>query len=135
MAKYQKGQSGNPAGKPKGALSPSGRLRDAIGKDLPKILAVLREKALDGDVQAAALLLSRALPALRPESSSQVIPGAGNSISERAEAVIASALSGETSPSVTGELMAALVQQGRIFEISDFDRRLAALEEKNHGAK
>ena len=128
MAKFEKGISGNSKGKPRGALSPSGRLRESIAKDLPGILATLCQRALEGDVQAAALLLSRALPPLRPETAAQVLPVAGNGLAERAEAVIAGALSGELPPNTAGELLAALSQQGRILETAELMQRIERLE-------
>ena len=131
MAKYQKGQSGNPSGKPKGALSPSGRLRDAIAKDLPKILAMLRDRALEGDVQAASLLLSRCLPPLRPASATQAIKLSGASLGERAEAIVKAAVDGELPTSAAAELMGVLSGQAKILETIELERRIAALEERN----
>jgi hypothetical protein len=131
MAKYQKGQSGNPSGKPKGALSPSGRLRDAIAKDLPKILSALRDRALEGDVQAASLLLSRCLPPLRPESSTQAIKLSGVSLGERAEAIVKAAVDGELPTNAAAELMGVLGGQAKILETIELERRIAALEERN----
>lgn len=131
MAKYQKGQSGNPSGKPKGALSPSGRLRDAIAKDLPKILSTLRDRALEGDVQAASLLLSRCLPPLRAESAAQYISVPGSSLGERAEAIVKAAVGGELPTNAAAELMGVLAGQAKILETIELERRIAALEERN----
>ena len=130
MPKFQKGQSGNPSGKPKGALSPSGRIREAIAADLPKILATLRDRALGGDVQAASVLLSRCLPPLRPESSVQSIKADGPTLGDRAEAIIAAAVSGEIPTSSAAELMSLLTGQAKILETVELERRIAALEAK-----
>ena len=130
MPKFQKGQSGNPRGKPKGALSPSGRIREAIAADLPKILATLRDRALDGDVQAASVLLSRCLPPLRPESAAQSIKVGGATLGARAEAIMAAAVSGELPTSSAAELMGVLTGQAKIIETVELERRIAALEAK-----
>lgn len=65
--KFQKGQSGNPAGKKPGCGKLQ-KLRASLEKDLPEILAAITEQAKSGDPQAAKLLLDRCLPALRPET-------------------------------------------------------------------
>lgn len=131
MAKFVKGQSGNPAGKPRGALSPSGRLREAIAKDIPEILAVLRKQALGGDVSAASLLLSRCLPPLRPDSSAQAITGTGGSLGERVEAVVSAAIAGQLPTNAAAELMSVLTGQAKILETIELEQRIAALE-NNH---
>ncbi|MDP3537439.1 MAG: DUF5681 domain-containing protein [Azonexus sp.] len=132
MARFQKGTSGNPQGKPKGALSPSGRLREAIAGDIPKILGVLRDKALEGDVQAAGLLISRCLPPLRPESASLSIETGGGTLGERSEAVVAAAIAGQIPHDAAAGLMSVLTAQAKILETLELERRIAALEE-NHG--
>lgn len=128
VAKFEKGKSGNPRGKPKGALSPSGRLREAIAGDIPAILGVLRDKALEGDVQAAGLLISRCLPPLRPESAAQFINTAGGSLGERAEAVVGAAIAGQIAPDAAAGLMSVLTAQAKILETIELERRIAALE-------
>lgn len=131
--KFQKGRSGNPAGRPKGTKNGSGALREAIREELPSILRNLIELARGGDTQAAGVLLSRALPPLRPVSEATEIPGAGESLGERAEAISAAALSGAISPTTASELMSVLSGQARIVEIAELEQRIAALEER-HGS-
>lgn len=128
MTKFQKGRSGNPKGRPAGIPSPTAKLRNIIADDLPGILAALVEKAKDGDVGAANLLLSRCLPPLRPQSEADEIPLAGETLAERAEGVAAAALAGELSPSVASELMAMLGQHGRILETAELMQRIERLE-------
>ena len=128
MAKFEAGKSGNPAGKPRGALSSAGRLRAAIAEDLPEIITVLRERALSGDVQAAALLLNRAIPALRPESASTEVASNGKTLSQRAEAIVAAVLAGEIPGDIANSFMSALVAQSKVMETDELLLRIERLE-------
>lgn len=128
MAKFKPGVSGNPAGKPKGAVSAATKLRQAIAADLPEIVDVLRQQALAGDVGAARLLLERALPPLRAEAAPAAVTPTAPGLGERAEAVVTAALAGALSPTTATELMGVLGQHARIAETTDLEQRLADLE-------
>ena len=62
MAKFTKGQSGNPAGRPIGSKNKSTQFKELLEEDLPKLVSVLRDKALEGDMNAMRLLLERLVP-------------------------------------------------------------------------
>lgn len=132
MAKFQKGQSGNPSGKPRGCKSKWTAVREAIADELPAILGALRRRALEGDVAAATALLDRCLPKLKPTHGEVEIPGAGKTLAERAEAIAAAALSGELQPDTASDLMNLLASQARIKEVAELEARITALEER-HG--
>jgi hypothetical protein len=125
---FVKGKSGNPTGKPKGTRHKSTKLRDAIANDMQEIIAVLVGRAKDGDTSAAALLFSRTLPPLRPQSEPPEIALAGITLDERAEAITSAALAGELSPTGATELMSLLAQQARIAEVTELAERLERIE-------
>jgi len=62
MAKFLKGCSGNPAGRPVGSKNKSTQFRELLEDDLPALISVLRDKALEGDMNAMRLLLERLVP-------------------------------------------------------------------------
>ena len=62
MAKFTKGQSGNPAGRPVGSKNKCTQFRELLEDDLPALVSVLREKALEGDMNAMRLMLERLVP-------------------------------------------------------------------------
>ena len=62
MAKFTKGCSGNPAGRPVGSKNKCTQFRELLEDDLPALVSVLRDKALDGDMNAMRLLLERLVP-------------------------------------------------------------------------
>ncbi len=95
MSKFQKGQSGNPSGRPKGALGMAGRLRAAIQGDAEQIIQSLITQAKGGDTAAAKLLLDRVCPALKPEAQAVDLEQlATGSLIEKAEAVLSAAGAG-----------------------------------------
>lgn len=128
MPRFKPGQSGNPAGKPKGTKHATTAMREAIAADLPEIIQALATKAKDGDTQAASLLLSRCLPPLRPQSEPEAIPVDGDGLAARADAIAAASLRGEISPTTAAELMAMLNAQARVLEVADLNERISRLE-------
>ena len=62
MAKFVKGCSGNPAGRPVGSKNKCTQFRELLEDDLPALVSVLRDKALEGDMNAMRLLLERLVP-------------------------------------------------------------------------
>ena len=60
---FRPGQSGNPAGRPKGSINKQlAMLRDAVEKVLPLVV----DSAMNGDTEAQQLILERGLPKLKP---------------------------------------------------------------------
>ena len=62
MTKFVKGQSGNPAGRPVGSKNKCSQFRELLEDDLPALVSVLLDKALEGDMNAMRLLLERLVP-------------------------------------------------------------------------
>lgn len=66
---FVKGQSGNPAGRPKGIIDRRARLNRALLDNADNLLSIATAKAQAGDPQMLSLLLSRVMPVLKPEGS------------------------------------------------------------------
>lgn len=62
MPKFTKGQSGNPAGRPIGSKNKSTQFKELLEEDLPALVSVLRNKAMEGDMSAMRLVLERLVP-------------------------------------------------------------------------
>jgi hypothetical protein len=127
MARWQKGISGNPRGRPKGS-GEIGKLRAAIAEALPDILAALIEKARAGDVQAAKLLLERTLPAVKAVELPEAVPLEGGTLTDQGNAVLRLLATGEIGPERAAALLSAIAQLARVAEIDDLTRRIEALE-------
>lgn len=74
MAKFEKGQSGNPNDRPRGT-GVVAKLREAIQDEMPEIIDALVLAAKAGDVSAAKVLIDKVIPTLRsvnPPSSGEI---------------------------------------------------------------
>lgn len=109
MAKYVPGQSGNPSGKPRGAVGLPGKLRLALAQEAQGILDAMIQAAKQGDTTAAGLILSRVIPPLRPNHGPVNLPGLEDaSPNEQLRQVIAATASGEIAPDVAVALVTML---------------------------
>ncbi|MGE0582994.1 MAG: DUF5681 domain-containing protein [Steroidobacteraceae bacterium] len=66
---FKPGVSGNPRGRPRGIVEKRARVTNALLRDAAKIAEVVSAAAQGGDMTAAALVLARSVPALKPEGS------------------------------------------------------------------
>lgn len=130
ISRFTKGQSGNPAGRPKGS-GIAGELRKAITDSAPDIVATMITNAKAGDMQAAKALLDKVLPTLKPEALSVLLPDMveAETLSAKAEAAIDAAGAGELSPSAASDLVSAIAGLARIVETTELQKRLEALEQ------
>lgn len=131
---FKPGESGNPAGKPKGTRDRRSVWRETLAGELDPILAALVAKAKSGDVQAAALILSRTCAPLRPSRAPIDVPGIpeGATATEIATALVRAATRGELPSDAAAELVAAHVAVARLREVDELAARLEALEARHH---
>ncbi|MFM4870939.1 hypothetical protein [Aeromonas caviae] len=116
----------------------AGRKRAPIPKAMidratPEILETVIAQATAGDLQACALILARGVQPLRPSLAPVRILTqaqlASMSPAQRADAVNAAALSGKLPADVAASLLDGIAKACAIFESSELEARLAALEE------
>jgi|SRR5690554_7659015 len=125
---FKKGQSGNPAGRPKGS-GIAGRLREAINQDADEIVKALITEAKAGDVSAAKILLDRICPALKNEAQAVDLPElSAGSLTERATAALDAVAAGELAPDVAAQLIQSVGTLARVVEIDELEQRLTAIE-------
>jgi hypothetical protein len=135
--RFRKGQSGNPAGKPKGARHMTTLLAERLMQDdAENIVNAVLTAARNGDMTAARIVLDRIAPTRRDNSVSFDLP----KIERPADAVVASAAilsavaDGSLTPGEAGEISKLIDGFVRTLEASEFEERLARLEEKAHEA-
>ncbi len=131
--RFKPGRSGNPKGRPRGALNKTTLVLRAIMQDQAEaVLQVLIDQAMTGDVTAARAILERLVPVARetpvdagavalPELSAATLPAA-------VAAVVQSVASGSLTPGQGEKLVAMLQGFGRAVELQEIEQRIAALE-------
>lgn len=125
--KFSPGQSGNPAGRPRGPRAPSeAKLRGDLLQKAPEIITALLEQATNGDVAAAKALLDRCLPPLRAIETPAPIPL--GSLADAPARIVAGVEQGLLTPGQAASLASAVAALTRTLEVIDFEARLAALE-------
>ena len=133
---FQPGQSGNPAGRPKGSANKNlAMLRDAVEKVLPLVV----DRALAGDAEAQKLILERGLPKLKSVATPDnfTIPEGGTH--EQAQAILMQAAGGELSVAKARELITellpaleALAQSRQMVQRTFSNAYLCGLYERTH---
>lgn len=123
------GQSGNPKGRPPGLRAEA--LRGIVQSRAHELIEVAMQQALTGDSSTLQFLLSRVLPPLRPVSTPLPISAEHREHPMAlASALVSSACNGEDSPDAAIALLGALGNLVKVQEAVEFERRLAALEER-----
>jgi Family of unknown function (DUF5681) len=138
MAKFKKGQSGNPNGRAKGSRNRATILADQIfdeklfGED--KKAEVLITKAIElaegGDAACLRLCFERIAPVRRDRSVYFELPKmteAKDAVSASA-AIVAAVAGGELTPSEAAELSKVVDSYARTLQAVEFEERLTKLE-------
>ncbi len=124
---FKKGQSGNPAGRPKGSRDKRLSLMLSNEKRLQRKLVRM---ALHGDIRAMQIIADRLWPRLRPEAVPIFIKAKTTDLADTGRSVIAAAMAGEITADVLRDLVSALYGQGKIVELTELEQRLQALEKQ-----
>jgi hypothetical protein len=131
--RFQKGASGNPAGRPKGSrhryLMAAEMLLDG---EAEKLTRKAIELALDGDMTALRLCMERIVPARRDRPILVDLPiiESVRDASKAAAVLVAAVAAGELTPTEAADVSKLLDNYTRILEAQDFEERLQILEGK-----
>ncbi|HCL3144085.1 TPA: hypothetical protein N2A34_001826 [Pseudomonas aeruginosa] len=129
---WQPGQSGNPKGRPIGSRNKKNVIAEEFEKDGSAVARVVMDAALEGDMQAANMVLQRLSPPLRARAEKvtfELTPDAP--LHQQANQVLASVAEGAIDPE-TGKLLIDCIQSvAGIRAVDELEARLQTLEEKN----
>ena len=135
---FKPGQSGNPAGRPKGRRNRSSMAAEALlDGESESLTRRCIDLAMEGDPTALRVCLSRILPVKRERTIELDLPALeGSQDSLRAiGTVLEAAGAGEITPT-EGQAVASLVEaHRRTFEVEELERRIEALEAQHCAAR
>lgn len=125
------GPSPNPSGRPKGIVDKRSRVSQALMDDAPAVARVVIDAALEGDMQAASLVLSRIAPVLRGQMEKVAFEfDATAPVARQVEQVLAAVARGQVAPDVGKQIIDAVQALSTIRATEELEARLAALEQK-----
>ena len=131
---WKPGTSGNPAGRKPGA-GEVGKVRAAMAKHVPALVAVLLERALAGDIGAARLLLERTIAPLKASEEPAPLALPDGTLTEQGRAVLGAVAAGELAPGQGAALLASLGTLAKLIETDELAARVAALEARHGNAQ
>lgn len=127
--RFKPGQSGNPAGKPKGARNKATKaMMILLEGETEALTRKAIEKALEGDTAALRICLDRIAPA--PRSAAQCINMEipSGTLTEIARTFVTAAAVGEIPPDIAAQLVSAVASVAKVEEMENVKERLDALE-------
>ena len=129
--KFQPGESGNPAGRPKGSLNKTTlAMQELMEGEAEHITRKAIELAKAGDIAAIRLVLERLLPARKDSPITLELPAPieQQDITQLMAVVLTATLNGEITPS-EGQALSGLVETYRkAKETCELERKLEALQ-------
>lgn len=124
-------KSPNPKGRPKGIVDRRQKVQVALMDDAPAIARVVIDAALEGDMQAASLVLARIAPTLRSQAQPVTFEfDATAPIARQVEMVLDGIASGAVPADIGKQIIDAVGALSAIRATEELEARLAALEAK-----
>ena len=131
---FEKGQSGNPAGRRPGSRNKARLLAEAMFEgETETIIRMAIDKAKEGDVTAIRLCLERVFPRLRDQLTPFDLPpinGAPEALAALTT-IVAGVRGGDLTAAEGSELSKLVDHYLRALEAKDFEQRLHMLEGKS----
>lgn len=122
-------RSPNPAGRPKGIVDKRMKMRQMLDGKVEDVLAVVIKAALANDIQAASLVLSRAMPSLKSRDDHvQFDLNTKAPLAEQVEQVLSAMAGGDISPDTAKQVIETIGALGAVRQMEELEQRLAALE-------
>ena len=135
MALFEKGESGNPSGRPPGIRDKRTAMRDLLLPNAPELVAKAVEMAKAGDATALRICLDRLIPPAKARDDPVTLPRMDSSQADNARVVVKALAEGEITPEEAVTILQALTSQVRIIEADEIDKRIAAPEQAMDLAK
>lgn len=124
-------KSPNPTGRPKGIVDKRMKLTKALADDAPAITRVVIDAALEGDMQAANIVLSRVAPPIKAQAErvefelSPDVP-----LADQAQQILVAVSEGKVDPETGKTLVGCVHSVAGIRAVEELEHRLTLLEAK-----
>lgn len=123
--------SPNPAGRPPGIRERKAKVMENLLDNVNGILDKMVEAALAGDAAAAAVVVNRVIPTLRPQSEKvEFVLNADELISKQIEQVLSAVAKGEVAPDVGKRIVEMVQALGNVRAVEELEQRIIKLEGK-----
>lgn len=129
---FQKGESGNPAGRPKGIPDRRQLLRDMLLPEAPKLVEAAIQRALNGDTALLKSCLDKLIPNCRQQTRVNVETTDGDSATQKGRNLVRGLYSGGLALEEGRMLMEILAIQAKLEEQEELAKRIDLLEQA-HG--
>ena len=104
-----------------------GKVNALIREAAPDVVAAVINKAKDGDITAASLLLARAVPPLKAVSPSVTVRGPVQSLADLVRALLVAGVE-DADPNAVSQLIRATLDATKVIESTDLESRVKSLE-------
>lgn len=128
---FPPGQSGNPAGRPKGVQNKVTMAAQALlDGEAEALTRKVVELALGGNIQALRLCLERLLPPRKERPLSITLPkvGKASDMPRLTEALMKAVSNGELTAGEASSLATLIASHGKAVEVAELEKRIALLE-------
>ncbi|WJS98917.1 DUF5681 domain-containing protein [Novosphingobium humi] len=124
-------KSPNPSGRPKGIIDKRVKVTQALLDDAHSVARVVIDAALEGDIQAASLVLARVAPALKSTMEKVAFDfDASAPVATQVEQVLQAIADGAVSADVGKQIIDAISALSSVRATEDLQARIEALEAK-----
>lgn len=133
LGRFQKGQSGNPAGRPKGRTNPVlASIKKEFGGE-PDFWIHVARAAKGGDQNCLNLLASRIRPSLKARSMCIELDIQGNAAKDYTTGVLGAVVNGELAPDEAASLLSAITAGEKLEKLEALDQRINQIVERQNG--
>ena len=129
--RFQKGQSGNPSGRPRGARNRTTLAETLLDGEAENITRKAVQSALEGNSIALRICMDRIIPSRKDRPIHFELPAirSASDATKASAALVAAVAEGKLTPSEASELAKLIDTCVRSIEATEFEERLVKLEQ------
>ncbi len=133
MSRFNKGQSGNPGGRPKGRTNPIlASIKKEFGGE-PGFWNHVAKAAKEGDQNCLNLLAARVRPPFKARSVCVELNIKGDSARDYTSGVLSAVAGGRLPPDEAASLLGAILAGDRLEKLEELEQRVNQLVERKNG--